>query len=133
MKFINAFFCDDIRFEANNKLSLMGLYSDSMVCSQHIKLPIPARLAILLKFTLEKDDTKPRYFEFKYFLRDKELMSVNGEMQPNISNNNMQLVINAEGLMLETGELGYSIALLDDKKNNLLVKKDMHALKIMTE
>lgn len=131
MKLINALFCDDIRFEAGNKLSLMGLYCDKIIYSQNTKLPTIARLAILLKFKLGDKDAKPDSFEFKYFIKDKVLVNVKGKIQSNISNNNMQLVINAEGIMLEEGDLGYSIDVLDEKHNTLLATKDAHALRII--
>lgn len=131
MKLINTFFCDDVRFEVNNKLSLIGLYDDKMVYPAHVKFPIQTRITILLKFKLEKDDPAPRHFEFKYFMNEKEIMKADGDMQQNITNDNIQLAINAEGLVLDAGELGYSITVFDAKKNKLISKKDSHALKVM--
>jgi hypothetical protein len=58
MKFLDAIFCDDIRQELNNKLSLMGLYNDRMVLNinneNEITWPQPINLSALLRFSRMK-------------------------------------------------------------------------------
>lgn len=54
MKLIDALFCDDIRHEANNKISLMGLFNDHMVIRldniNDSKWPLLINLSTLLRF-----------------------------------------------------------------------------------
>ncbi|KJR97180.1 MAG: hypothetical protein VR65_24840 [Desulfobulbaceae bacterium BRH_c16a] len=53
MKIINSIFCDDIRNEEGNKISLMGVYDDKIIFS----------------ITPDHKDTWPRPFSFAVFLR----------------------------------------------------------------
>ena len=60
MKIINFVICDDIRFEKDNKISLMGLYDDvisfNVDSSTKGKWPKPFSFAILLKIQIEEKD-----------------------------------------------------------------------------
>lgn len=132
MKFLDAIFCDDIRQEINNKLSLMGLYNDRMVLNinkeNEITWPQPINLATLLRFTLDEESEKPNIFEFEYLLNKKNIIKINGEL--NITTNNksqFQLILNGVGIPLEPGNLGFSIKLYSQRKL-LLSKKDESAL-----
>lgn len=133
MKLTDVFFCDDIRFETKNKLSLMGLYHDRMVYPKNVQWPIPARVATLLRFKLENESSAPKHFELKFFIKDKELMFVKGEIHVNESHETANLVINADGVMLEAGDLGYLLKIFDQDSKELLSVENKHALKVMAE
>lgn len=133
MKLLDILFCDDIRFETKNKFSLMGLYNDRMVYPPKVQWPIPARLAILLRFTLEEKENLPSYFEFKYYTKEKNIAEVKGTISTNSHDKFTQLIINADGLQLTQGDLGYEITLFDEQNNKIFHQRNDCALKIMTE
>lgn len=134
MKFLDAIFCDDIRQEINNKLSLMGLYNDRMVLNVNkqveVTWPQPINLSTLLRFSFEKDEEQPDCFEFEYLLNKKSIIKINGELNNNTNDKNQfQLIINGTGIPLEPGELGFSISLYI-RENILLCEKKETALTI---
>lgn len=132
MKFLDAIFCDDVRQELNNKLSLMGLYNDRMVLNinkeNEITWPQPINLSALLRFSIDEKKERPSSFEFEYLLNKKNIIKINGEL--NISANDksqFQLILNGIGIPLEPGNLGFSIKLYSQKKL-LLSEKNESAL-----
>lgn len=134
MKFLDAIFCDDIRQELNNKLSLMGLYNDRMILNinneNKITWPQPINLSALLRFSLDEKNEKPNSFEFEYILNNKNIIKISGEL--NLSNHNksqFQLILNGVGIPLEPGNLGFSIKLYLQKKL-LLSEKNESAITI---
>ncbi len=133
MKLLDVLFCDDVRFEANNKLSIMGLYNDRMVYPKAAKWPVTSRMAVLMRFSVDQHERGPRSFEFRCFLKEKNVVEVKGEIHPNSLQSVVCLVVNAEGIQLDTGELGYEIFMYDESKEVILNKKNKCALKIMTE
>jgi hypothetical protein len=66
MKIINSIFCDDIRNEEGNKLSLMGVYEDKIIFS----------------VTPDQKDIWPRPFSFAVFLR---VLMEHGDSEKNIT------------------------------------------------
>ncbi len=62
MKITNFMICDDLRFEQNNKISLMGLYEDviyfNVNSSSRGKWPKPFSFAILLRMQIEDKDVE---------------------------------------------------------------------------
>ena len=62
MKITNFMICDDLRFEKDNKISLMGLYEDVIVfnvnSSNRGKWPKPFSFAILLRMQIEEKDVE---------------------------------------------------------------------------
>lgn len=132
MKFLDAIFCDDIRQEINNKLSLMGLYNDQMVLNSNneneITWPQPINLSALLRFSFENEKERPNSFEFEYWLNKKSIIKINGELNINANDKSQfQLIVNGIGIPLEPGNLGFSIKLYSQKKL-LLSKKNESAL-----
>jgi hypothetical protein len=135
MKFLDAIFCDDIRQELNNKLSLMGLYNDRMVLNinneNKITWPQPINLSALLRFSLDEKNEKPDSFEFEYILNNKNIVNINGELTlSNHDKSQFQLILNGVGIPLEPGNLGFSIKLYSQKK--LLLSKKNESVLIIT-
>ena len=121
MKFLDAIFCDDIRQELNNKLSLMGLYNDRMVLNinneNKITWPQPINLSALLRFSLSEKNEKPDSFEFEYLLNNKNIVKITGDLNvSNYDSSQFQLILNGVGIPLEPGNLGFSIKLYSRKK-----------------
>jgi len=120
MKLIDALFCDDIRHEINNKISLMGLYNDRIVLrpgnSAEIKWPIPINLSTLLRFKLEESEKHPVQFIFEYFLNNKTLVKIEGNINlDNSAQKIFTLALTGNGIPLEQGDLGFSIKIYDEK------------------
>ncbi len=133
MKLLDALFCDDVRFEANNKFSLMGLYNDRMVYPRGTSFPIVTRLAVVLRFSFQENEITTNNFKFNYFLDKNSILELSGQIQISSSHQFANLVINAEGLKLELGELGYSIVIYNEKNEEIFKKNEKCALKIITE
>ncbi len=112
MKFIDAIFCDDIRHEINNKLSLMGLYNDQLILSNsaEIKWPVSMNLSLLLRFQLEKKESNPDHFYFEFILNKKNIVTLNGKFDQN--NNQTQFILAiVSSIPLEPGDLGFIVKL----------------------
>jgi hypothetical protein len=132
MKFIDILFCDDIRHELNNKLSVMGLYNERLVLNTNkenvITWPQPINLSALLRFSLDAQDERPSSFEFTYLLNKKDILQIKGDLRL-IDESRFQLILNGLGIPLEPGQLGFSITLYNHGKL-LLTKKNESALLI---
>jgi hypothetical protein len=133
MKLLDALFCDDIRVEINNKFSLMGLYNDRIVYPNTTSFPIITRLAALLRFSLDKNESSISNFQLNYSLNQKSVLDLQGQIQLPPKQRFANLIIQAEGLKLERGELGYSIIIYNEKNEELFKKYEKCALKIITE
>jgi hypothetical protein len=135
MKLYDFIFCDDIRYEQNNKLSLMGLYNDCIIIyaskKDAIKWPAPIALASLLRFQVDTSDEKPDNFELEYFMNKKPIMKIQGQV--NIARTGLSafnLAVKNRVMLIEPGMLGFAIKLL--KKNKLLYSKTKeNAIKIL--
>lgn len=117
MKIIDAIFCEDIRFELNNKLSLMGLYSEQIIfqsnnnTSREIQWPIAATLALLLRFKMEKNDKFPDQFKFEYFFETHQVIGLNGQINADKNQTTISLALLTPLLPLQPGDLGFSVQL----------------------
>lgn len=135
MKLIDTLFCDDIRFEVNNKSSLMGLYNDRIkfnLGNAEVKWPLPIKLCLLLRFELESTDPYPDTFEFEYLLNGKNIFKINGKIQADESQAYINFVLTVEGLPLELGHLGFSIKLYAN--NDLSFETQItKAIKVLTD
>ncbi|MBU1926831.1 MAG: hypothetical protein ABIH77_03705 [Pseudomonadota bacterium] len=123
MKLYDFIFCDDIRHEQNNKLSLMGLYSDRIIIQSNrmvsIKWPISIPLALLLRFQIDTKDEKPDGFELEYFINKKLIANVHGKInEAKIDIATFNLTVKNLGMPVEPGKLGFTVKLL--KKNKFL-------------
>jgi hypothetical protein len=117
MKLRDYIFCDDIRQEQNNKVSLMGLYNDRInyrilsASNVDLKLPMPMRLATFLRIEFEKEDQRPDSFNFTLFLNEKVLADVSGPLKMDKEQAIANISVNGEGLPLESGEIGFRLRL----------------------
>jgi hypothetical protein len=133
----NVIFCDDIRNEINNKLSLIGMYDDRIIFRSHdakkIKWPIPQPLAILLRFNLKAEDEHPDRFIFEYILNEKSIAKINGTINKiEKLHASFNLSLRGQGIPLAPGNLGFRIELFNGEKL-LLSEDNEQALKIMQE
>lgn len=133
MKFIDAIFCDDIRYEVNNKLSLIGVYNDQMILrvsdSEKIEWPISMNLSLLLRFKLEENEKNPDHFEFEYILNNNSVVKVNGEFNGSSTQAQFTLTITA-CIPLEPGDLGFSLKLYA-KEKLLLSEQQEKSIKVL--
>ena len=115
MKIIDQIFCDDIRFEQHNKISLMGLYNDRIMFkippekSTNIKWPIPIRLSLFLRFSLGKEEVRPDRFEFNYVLNKQSQPLISGVIKVDQELTMFNLTMVTEGLALDLGILGFNL------------------------
>ena len=76
--------CDDIRFEAGHKVSLMGLYSGEIVFSedQKDKWPINFRFSCFIRL---ENNIGPGQYQFKLasMYDDENLFEASGDITPN--------------------------------------------------
>ncbi len=117
MKLKDYIFCDDIRFESRNKISLMGIFGDKILINLHgaqIKWPVPMRLAIFLRVEFEKNDQCPDNFIFKLYLKKNEIIETKGKMNTNADSKLASLSVLSEGLPVEPGEMDFKIILKKD-------------------
>lgn len=137
MKLYDFIFCDDIRCEQNNKLSLMGLYNDCIIIYANkknaIKWPASIALASLLRFQIDANDEKPDSFELEYFINKKSIIKTQGQV--NIERTDLSafnLAIKNRVVPIEPGILGFATKLL--KKGKLLYSEiKENAIKILCE
>lgn len=137
MKFIDILFCDDIRIEVNNKVSLMGLYNDRIVFHSYEKKitewPIKMDLAILIRLIINDKDKKPLSFTFEGFSNDKSIAKIEGNTDlSHFDSSVFCLILNTKNIDLNPGNFGYSIKFSDDN-NEYLHQVNKNALKILFE
>jgi hypothetical protein len=122
MKLSHFIFCDDIRHEKNNKLSLMGLYNDSIIIQSRdknkIKWPIQMILALALRFQIDVGDERPDNFKLEYFINKKSVIKIQGQVNiATASLSAFNLTLKAP-IPIELGMLEFTIKLL--KKDKIL-------------
>ena len=134
MKLIDVIFCDDIRKEANNKYSLMGLYNDKII----FKLPTPnpvqetipiMQLGLFLRFELLPEETRPNKYAFKYFMNEEKIIDIYGDLQLSSDQNILVINLITQALPLKEGNLGYTLELFKDE-NNFFKYTNLKALNI---
>jgi len=120
MRVKDIIFCDDIRYEQNNKISLMGVYNDRIVfkvpSDAKISGPISTRLATLVRIEIESGDERPDQFTYELILNGKQLASTRGDFKVTKDQTLANIVILGEGVPLEIGKLGLKVALLSAEK-----------------
>ncbi len=134
MKLLDALFCDDIRHEASNKVSLMGLYNDRIVIhldnSMEAKWPLPINLSTLLRFSIEENEKQPVRFEFEYILNEKTIVKIEGGVNLDNANKVFTIALTGSGIPLEPGDLGFSIKIFHSNQI-CLTEMNKTALKII--
>jgi hypothetical protein len=139
MKFIDVLFCDNIRVEINNKLSLMGLYNDRIVFHTHdqtkIEWPVNMDLAMLVRFSISEKEKYPIAFTFECFSNDKSVVKVDGNVDLASTDGSIfSIILNTKNIPLSSGDLGYSIKIYDkNKKTEYLSKIDKEALIVLAK
>lgn len=134
MKFLDIFFCDDIRHELGQKMSLMGIYSNRIQVFSGNKMfeaekIAPFNLSVFLHFEKSLTEKTPDRFEFEYILNDKSIVKVTDQF--NVANlEKFNIAIKGLGVPLERGFLGFSVSLYD-KNQVLLNEKQGYAIKIV--
>lgn len=136
MKLHDVIFCDDIRNEVNNKLSLMGVYNDIIIFhvdEKQVKWPMPFKLGIVLRFDIIHTDEYPERFEFEYFMNNKNITNISGTINKmELEHSQINLSLIGQGIPLEPGDLGFSIKLFNGNKL-LLSEKNPKALNIIAK
>ena len=129
MKLIDAIFCDDIRKELNNKLSLMGFYSDKMILNIDRENKLNGLNQSIYLYCCDYRSMKMTNNQillvFQYFLNKKNILKINNPI--NIGDNNkslFQLILNGASIPLEPGNLGFSIKLFYQQEILLSEKND---------
>lgn len=84
MNLIDFIICDDIRHEQGNKISVMGIYTESINLNlpPDIKWPFPFRLAAYLRIEFDEIDPIPDKFSVKISQNDKSLAQLEGIINP---------------------------------------------------
>jgi hypothetical protein len=137
MKIIDAIFCEDIRFELNNKLSLMGLYGDQIIFQSggsvgtDTQWPIATTLALLLRFKMEKNEKHPDQFNFKYLFENSPLINIGGQINMDKNQSTISIALLTPQLPLKPGNLGFSIQLLE-RSESVFSYENEAALEIAT-
>lgn len=138
MQITDIIFCEDIRFELNSKLSLMGVYSDQIIFhsnpgdASEIKWPVATHIALLLRFRIETNEKLPNQFTFEYFLKGNAIANVQGNLKTDTNQSTMSLALLTPILPLEPGYLGFKINLFD-KQELLFSHESKEAIKIIDE
>lgn len=134
MKLSDAIFCDDIRYEINNKISLIGIYNDQIDLNfskgTEIQWPVLMRLSVLLRFKFEKTEERPDQFEFEYFMNDKSITKIGEKIKVDNEQVQTNLGLTGAGIPVEPGDLGFSIKLMQ-KGKTLFFEKHKQAVKIL--
>ena len=110
MKFIDVLFCDDIRVEVNNKVSLMGLYNDRIVFHTHdqakIEWPVNMDLAMLVRFSMSEKEKHPIAFTFECFSNDKSVVKIEGNADLASTDGSIfSIILNTKNIPLSSGDL----------------------------
>lgn len=84
MRLADFILCEDIRQEVRNKLSLVGIYSDSILFSPWLanvplNWPIATRFAVYARLLRDGNEPSPDKFEFKISQMEKQLAVLDGE------------------------------------------------------
>jgi Family of unknown function (DUF6941) len=82
MHLIDFIICDDIRRELGNKVSIMGIYTESINISvpSDTKWPIAFRLGVYVRIEFDKLDPAPDRFIIKASQDDKHLAQLSGNI-----------------------------------------------------
>ena len=127
MKLRDYSFCDEVRFERSNKISVMGLYGDVINLQpkspESLTLPIPIRLATLMRFDFEPSDDRPDSFRFILKMNGSAIAELSGDMEVKPSRSQGNIAINGEGFPIELGDIGFLVSLY--KKGVELYSKEI--------
>lgn len=82
MRLIDFIICDDVRREQGNKISIMGIYNESIHLNlpSDVKWPIAFRLGTYIRIELENHDPIPDKFIVKVSQNDKNSAKLEGNI-----------------------------------------------------
>ena len=117
MKLREYIFCDDIRTEIGNKVSLMGIFNERIIINapSNIKWPLPMRLGIYVRISFDEGEERPDEFTFVLKLKGDTIVEVKGVM-PSINESTSNLAIRGDGVPVEPGDIGFELTLLKNNK-----------------
>lgn len=82
MKLIDFVLCDDIRYEMGNKVSLIGVYNDTIIFGEKtvadIKWPKAMKLGLYIRSLFTENETFPNKFTVDISYNGKASLSVSG-------------------------------------------------------
>jgi len=73
MRVIDFIVCDDIRQEVGNKISLMGIFADSIVLQQEVAWPIRMNLGVFVRAALEPEEPGPDAYSLSVTCNDRAI------------------------------------------------------------
>lgn len=115
MKLSDYIFCEDIRNEQGNKISLMGIFHDRIIINAPegvtVAWPIQMRIAIFLRVSFDEGEERPDRFKFVLNLNRNKLVEVTGTIKTEGALNMANIAIRGEGLPIEPGEIGFGLSL----------------------
>jgi hypothetical protein len=135
MQVDNFIVCDDIRFEMGNKMSIMGIYDDTILIpsSQQgvdLKWPLPMRLAFFIRLYLLDPTSVPNRFEFIVIHEAEKIASVEGELSILDVSKPLRLAISVAQLpMPKPGNLSFKLVFKRDSEV-IAEKTDLRQLTI---
>jgi hypothetical protein len=119
MKIISFVVCDDIRNEAGNKNSFMGVYDDNIIFSvtpdnrnswpKTIKLGFHARILA--------DNIKPNSFEFNLEYNQKKTLLGKGELHFTEKINKIKIVVLSNFEFKKSGTMKFVFDFFDENNN----------------
>ncbi len=128
MKIIDFIVCDDIRQEASNKVTLVGVYDRSIMLQagtpkDEIVWPLRMKLCFYCRFTFQEDDVLPDHFEVEYFFNGEKKTSAEGRINKpspaDVISKILRLSIIGNGFPIYSiGELGFNVKFM--KENDVL-------------
>jgi hypothetical protein len=133
MKLRDFIFCDDVRAERGNKISLMGLYSDKIVFEfPHgitPKWPQPIRLSVCFRMEVAQNDLLPDEANLKLILDGNLLLEVGIRLDAKINQALVFIPILLPAVPLKPGQLGFEFILRKGEKE-IFKRVEISALKI---
>lgn len=113
MTLLDFVVCDDIRFEQNNKFSLMGIFSDDIIISTigaPPTWPFPMRLGFFARIV--NLDARANTFELRFRIGDKDIGAVSGSINVTHPEKVVSLPIVAHEFPLREGILSFELSIL---------------------
>jgi len=87
MKIVDFIYCDDIRQEILNKVTLVGIYNDKIVLPSDAKFPVKLRLGVYVRLLLDGSDSNVTGFRFTIGNNGKEIATVDAVASAPIKDN----------------------------------------------
>jgi hypothetical protein len=133
MKFVDYIISEDIRYEIDNKISIMGIYTDEirLRLPDDIQWPIPFRFGVFIRLKIEESDIIPNRFVLKVDHNDKNIARMDGNIEINTSVRtiSLPLVINPFPLP-GYGAIQFNFEIYN---NDNLLNSETHAIQILHE